>query len=99
MATDAQIFDIKTIQVMIYTNDPQNRKIEMKGSVFGFGDTHAFITDSIIYSSRALNDLTANDQNKKREVFFNIDLLNADSLIKFLKCLPIIYHYIINLIL
>ena len=30
----ATVFDIKTIQVMIYTNDPQNRKIEMKGIIF-----------------------------------------------------------------
>jgi hypothetical protein len=74
MATDAQIFDIKTIQVMIYTNDPQNRIIEMKGSIFGFGDTRAFFSDSALYSSEALNELTGYDPVEKRRIFFDQDL-------------------------
>lgn len=74
MATDAPIFDIKTIQVMIYTNDPQNRIIEMKGSIFGFGDTRAFFSDSALYSSEALNELTGYDPVEKRRIFFDQDL-------------------------
>ena len=70
----ATVFDIKTIQVMIYTNDPQNRKIEMKGSVFGFGDTRAFFSDSALYSSEALNELTGYDPVEKRRIFFDQDL-------------------------
>ena len=74
MATDAPIFDIKTIQVNIYTNDPKNRIIEMKGSVFGFDDTHAFFSDSALYSSEALNELTGYDPVEKRRIFFDQDL-------------------------
>jgi len=68
------VFDIKTIQVMIYTNDPQNRKIEMKGSIFGFDKVNAFFSDSVLYSSEALNELTEYDPVEKRRIFFDPDL-------------------------
>ena len=68
------VFDIKTIQVMIYTNDPKNRKIEMKGSIFGFDKVNAFFSDSTLYSSEALNELTGYDPVEKRRIFFDPDL-------------------------
>lgn len=67
-------FDIKTIQVMIYTNDRQNRIIEMKGSIFGFENVYAFFSDSALYSPDALNELTGYDPVEKRRIFFDPDL-------------------------
>jgi hypothetical protein len=67
-------FDIKTIQVMIYTNDRQNRIIEMKGSIFGFENVYAFFSDSTLYSPEALNELTGYDPVEKRRIFFDPDL-------------------------
>jgi len=67
-------FDIKTIQVMIYTNDRQNRIIEMKGSIFGFDNVYAFFSDSVLYSPEALNELTGYDPIEKRRIFFDPDL-------------------------
>ena len=70
----ATVLDIKKIKVVIYTNDPKNRKIDLKGTIFGFDDTFPYFSNSVLYSEEALNELMDYNIKEKRRVFFDIDL-------------------------
>ena len=66
------VFDIKKLEVVLYTNDPQNPQIILKGSMFDDvkGDYPLF-TDGVLYSESVINELYGDDHSQKIQTFFN----------------------------
>jgi len=71
------LLDIKKIQIDLHTNDTKNRLIELKGSVFGFGNNYPFYSTNVLYSEEALNELTNYDPIENRRTFFDIDMFQS----------------------
>lgn len=66
------VFDIKKLEVVLYTNDPQSPQIILKGSMFDDvkGD-YPLITDGVLYSESVINELYGDDHSQKIQTFFN----------------------------
>jgi predicted CopG family antitoxin len=66
------VFDIKKLEVVLYTNDPQNPKIILKGSMFDdVRGEYPLFTDGVLYSESVINELYGDDHSQKIQTFFN----------------------------
>lgn len=66
------VFDIKKLEVVLYTNDPQNPQIILKGSMFdNITGEYPLITDGVLYSESVINELYGDDHSQKIQTFFN----------------------------
>jgi hypothetical protein len=66
------VFDIKKLEVVLYTNDPQKPQIILKGSMFDdVRGEYPLFTDGVLYVESVLNELYGDDHSQKIQTFFN----------------------------